>query len=70
MLTELDLKAARKIFPEASSDHVLLMSLHKARYESLLVAGDLRHASRAWLEDHGYGRYTGMPWPPDGKLPE
>ena len=69
LLTALDLDYARRLFPQARSDQVLLAALHKARYECLEIEPRLRHESRAWLEGHAYGRLNGLPWPPMGKLP-
>lgn len=67
---ELDMGFARAAFPNASSDEVLLMAMHKARYECLDMEDALRHESRAWLEERGYERFKGQPWPTDGSLPK
>lgn len=64
-LEALDIDHARELFPQASSDEVLLASLHKARYECVDIADGLRHESRAWLENNGYLRMFGLEWPED-----
>ena len=46
-----------------------LNALHKARFECTAIEPNLRHASRAWLEANGLGRYMGREWPPKGELP-
>ena len=68
-IRDLDLEYMRKEMPRASSDEVLLMALHKARYEAVEIEPALRHASRAWLEERGLSRYMSIPWPTDGSLP-
>jgi hypothetical protein len=68
-LTELDMDYARRTLPQASCDEVLLMSLHKARYECSAIAAELRHASRAWLWDRGLKRFDMSPLLPEGELP-
>ena len=68
-LTALDMDWARRMMPAASSDEVLLVALHKGRYEVSGVAPSLREASRTWLEEHGWSRLDGIPWPPPGQLP-
>lgn len=69
-LTKLDLEWARRQVPRYSDAHVLLMALHKARYECTDIAPELRHASGAWLRERGYHRLTGRPLLPEGELPK
>lgn len=47
-----------------------LLILHKARYETTTIDAKLRHESRAWLAERGFGRMTGAPLLPEGELPE
>jgi hypothetical protein len=68
-LRELDLGFARAVWPEASGDEVRIMALHKARYECVDIEAELRHQSRAWLQERGHGRFKLLPWPDDGSLP-
>lgn len=56
--------------PDASSDHVRLMAMHKGRYECTDLDNAARHTSGEWLRQHGYGRMTGDPLLPEGVLPE
>lgn len=65
-LETLDMAYARRNFPGASSDEVLLLAMHKARYECTDVAANLRRASGAWLKKHGYKRVYDLPWPKKG----
>jgi len=51
-------------------EHSALGALHKARYECVEIEPALRHESRRWLEEHGFSRRAGLPWPPEGELPE
>lgn len=69
ILREMDVAAFRRACPGISPEAVL-PAMHKARYEIASMAPELRHASRAWLEQNGYGRYQGGPWPPAGVLEE
>jgi hypothetical protein len=68
-LTTLDIEWARKHLPLNLSDEVLLVSMHKARYDCTAIEPDLRHASGAWLRERGLSRMMGLPWPPEGTLP-
>jgi hypothetical protein len=67
-LAALDLEWARKRQP-GISDAVALMAMHKARYEAVNIASDLRQESRRWLEARMYGRLGGLPWPKRDELP-
>ena len=69
-LMHLDMEYAREMIPEASSDEVRLVAMHKARYELVTMPPELRHESRAWLEKFGFNRHKQQPWPPVGELPE
>lgn len=64
-LRKLDMEWARKMLPDASSDHVRLMAMHKARYEATGIEKHLRLESQAWLQDHGYGRMCGIAFDPE-----
>lgn len=68
-LIGLDLDYARELFPAASSNQVLLASMHKARYEIPAIPAELRHASGNWLREHGFGRFDGSGLLPEGLLP-
>jgi hypothetical protein len=68
MLRELDVKSAKGAMPGASSDEVVLIALHKARYECTDIEADLRHASGTWLRQHGFECMHG-PLLPEGELP-
>jgi hypothetical protein len=68
-LATLDMNYARRLMPEASSDHVRLIVMHKLRYECLSLPHELRHASAEWLRSYGYGRMDGTPLLPAGELP-
>jgi hypothetical protein len=69
-LATLDLRWARKNAPGASSEEVLLLSLHKARYHCKDIARELRHTSAAWLRARGYSGWHGQQLLPEGQLPE
>ena len=68
-LAALDMEYARKMLPGASSDFMLLLAMHKARYECTDLSDDLRHESAKWLREGGWSRMTGGPLLPDGELP-
>jgi hypothetical protein len=68
-LSTLDMDYARRLMPEASSDHVRLIAMHKLRYECPHVPDELRHVSAKWLRKHGYVRMNGTPLLPAGVLP-
>ena len=67
-LKNLDIEYARKVLPAASSDEVLLITLHKSRYECVDIPKEFRHSSAAWLRGRGYGGMCG-PLLPEGELP-
>lgn len=68
-LLAIDMKWARQMMPDATSDHVLLVAMHKARYECPDLDNAARHASGEWLRQHGYRRLGGHPLLPEGELP-
>lgn len=56
---ELDVEAAKKYHKKyfrvaPSSDEVMLIGLHKARYNSYFVTAEEREESKKWLESNGY----------------
>ncbi len=53
---------------EPSSDEVVLVAIHKARYETVSMGATLREESRKWLTENNYSRLHGIPWPPEGVL--
>lgn len=68
-LAELDLDYAKK--QTGSEDEgVLLLAMHKARYECTALADDLRNFSALWLRGHGYKRFDGSELLPNGELPK
>jgi hypothetical protein len=68
MLRELDVRSAKGAMPGASDDEVVLIALHKARYDCVDIEAELRHASGAWLRERGFGRMHG-PLLTEGELP-
>lgn len=70
-LRTLDMDYARRVLPQASSDEVRLLAMHKARYECKTIGPEYRHASGAWLRERGFGRgIPGEPLLPEGELPQ
>jgi len=71
---ELDIPSARALLIEnghdglAPSDEVMLMSLHKGRYQCLEIDKILRLESAEWLRARGYSGGAGPLLPP-GELP-
>lgn len=70
ILRTLDIKRAREKDTRGVSDEVILIGLHKARYEVTTMPPELRYESRKWLEERGYGRIAKLPFPADGSLPK
>lgn len=68
-LREMDMNYAAEMMPGAAPE-VQLLAMHKARYECTVLEPEYRHASRAWLAEHGYGRMSGGALLPEGELPE
>lgn len=71
-LSNMDLAWARKnVLTEPQySDAVLIIGMHKARYECVQIVAELRHISGAWLRENGYKRLYGLDLLPEGELPE
>lgn len=67
-LRSLDLDYMRKALPHAPDKEVLLMAMHKARYECTDLDAEQRHTSAQWLRERGLGARTG-PLLPEGELP-
>jgi hypothetical protein len=68
-LVDLDVDLARTRFPNASSDDVLLVALHKTRLECIEIPEALRLESLEWLRAGGFKRMHGLDLPPPGELP-
>jgi hypothetical protein len=68
-LRDLDMDYARAVMPNASSDEVRLIAMHKARYECTEIFTDLRQASERWLKERQYKRLGNLDWPTSGELP-
>jgi len=68
-LANLDIEYAREM-TGGKNDAVLLMALHKARYECTALADDLRNFSALWLREHRYKRWNGADLLPNGELPK
>lgn len=60
-------RATSKSLKDAS-DLVVLMTIHKARYEATGIEASLRHESRRWLQRRGLRRLVGK-FLPDDQLP-
>lgn len=69
-LRTLDMTYARYLMPDASSDEVRLLAMHKGRYECTDIEAALRSASGEWLRERGSTRMDGSPILPAGRLPE
>jgi len=67
-LADLDLDYAKKA-TGSDNEEVLLVALHKARYECVQLEDDLRNFSALWLRQHGYKRADGSDLLPSGELP-
>lgn len=61
-LTTLDMDYGRRMMRGATDD-VVLLAMHKARYDCIGIKEALRHQSRAWLEERGYRRIGGLAFP-------
>lgn len=59
----------RVLTNKGASYEVALCALHKARYECTRIEPELRRESRKWLENNGYHRLFGLPWPSNDELP-
>ena len=73
IMRELDIYSAMALFPKCSPNtnkEMLLMMLHKSRYECVLIERDLRLESYWYLKSHGLKRIGGADLLPNGELPE
>jgi hypothetical protein len=69
-LTAMDIEWARSMLPEASSDEVLVIAMHKSRYDCKAIDRKLRLESGDWLRARGYTAFGGRELLPPGELPE
>lgn len=69
-LVSLDLEWARKAIGRDADPEVLLVSLHKARYECTAIDPALRRESGDWLVKNGLHRMMGTDVLPNGELPQ
>lgn len=67
-LMTLNLEWARAVTPGLGDD-VLLVALHKTRYDCTAIPDALRLESAEWLRERGYRARGGIPLMPPGKLP-
>lgn len=69
-LIMLDMEWARKRLPDATSANVLLMAMHKARYECTDLDMETRLISSEWLKTNKCDRMDGTPVLNAGILPD
>ena len=69
-LETLNMDWARRIMPEATSDEVRIIAMHKARYECTGVSRRARLESASWLRQKKYKRLDMSQILPEGELPE
>lgn len=69
ILETLDVAAAMAHMPGLCDRETALVALHKARYDCMDIADELRHESAAWLRERGYGALD-RPLLPEGELPK
>ncbi|MDP3219198.1 MAG: hypothetical protein Q8S73_34185 [Deltaproteobacteria bacterium] len=67
-LNTLDMEWAAQQMPY-SAPEVRLLAMHKARYEAVNIAPELRHESAEWLHAAGCTRLDGSPLLSAGELP-
>ena len=67
-LSTLDMEWAAQMMPYAAPE-VRLMAMHKARYEAVDIAPELRKESAEWLQAAGCARLDGSPMLPASELP-
>lgn len=68
VLTNLDIQGAREI-GVGGCDQVVIIAMHKARYECTQITPELRHASGEWLRANKYRRANGQKLLNEGELP-
>lgn len=68
-LRTLDMDYGRSILPGVP-DEVVLLGMHKARYELQTLSREIRMESARFLREGGWVRMTGEPLLPEGELPE
>ena len=68
-LRTLDMDYARRVIPQASSDEVRLLSMHKARYHCTMIDAALRRDSARWLAARGSTDLNRESIDPEGELP-
>ena len=67
-LATLDMAWAKRVMPHATNDEVRLVAMHKARYDTVSIAPDLRHQSAEYLRSRGLQAMY-RPLLPPGELP-
>jgi hypothetical protein len=65
-----DLEWVKNQLPPGTSPTVVLMTLHKARYEAVNISREKRLESASFLKSNNLKRSCGAPLLPDGELPE
>lgn len=75
ILSAMDLDRLRDLMAEVGNPPmtnrlVLEAAAHKTRVERTSVASALRLESIEWLKVRSLSRWKGLPWPPEGQLPE
>ena len=72
ILINLSVSGARENFPSLKNagKDLIMMSLHKARYEATSIPDRYRHESAGWLRARGLKRLTGDRLLKQGELPE
>ena len=63
-----DTQAMRALMPGMTAE-VAEITLHKCRYDCTALPAEMRHASRSWLAERGYGAMLGRDLLPEGVLP-
>lgn len=69
-LIALDIGWARQMIGRIDDDFMLLVAMHRARYNIPSIPDALRHESAAWLRAHDMADIEGVPLLPPGELPE
>jgi hypothetical protein len=68
-LLSLDLDWARKTMPQASSDEVRIMAMHKARVHAVNLPDEARRDSQRWLLERGLSDLLGFKPDLNAELP-